>query len=194
MRTYALRLVEQVSHKEIVLLGVSFGGMLASELSSIDHENRSTGNTVSGLPFRVLKTIIISSCSHHEQLPALMHWTAKTKLHKAVPYSLILRNKTLNRFVFDLKSKKEELYLKRIMLNSTGIELIKRSVHIILNWKTHRHPQVVHIHGTSDRLLLPGKIKPDYWVEGGGHFMVWNRAGEINEILQKLLSDTNVHE
>lgn len=192
MRTYALSLAEQVLHPEIVLLGVSFGGMLATELSCIDKETRMTGNNQPTLPFRLLKTIIISSCSHHKQFPFFMQWTAHTRLHRAVPYSLILKNKALNRFAFDLRSREEELYLKRMMLDSTNIELIKRSIHIIMSWKTVSNPEVIHIHGTKDRLLLPAKIQPDYWVEGGGHFMVWNRAAEINGILRELLKEERV--
>jgi hypothetical protein len=45
----------------------------------------------------------------------------------------------------------------------------------------------VHIHGTADRLFPPKKLTPDYWIKGGGHFMVWNRAEEVSEILKEVI-------
>jgi pimeloyl-ACP methyl ester carboxylesterase len=189
MRSYALTLAKQVKHQEIVLVGVSFGGMLATDLTAVYRENNLIpGHSGFRLPFRIIKTFIISTCSTHRQFPLPMRWASYVKLHKAAPYSLILRNSRLNRFVFDLKSRDEELYLKRLMLDSTNLELIKRSVDIIFNWKAEHEVDVIHIHGTADRLFPARNIKADHWVKDGGHFMVWNRAREISRIMQDALN------
>ena len=68
MRSYALKLAEQVKHDEICLVGVSFGGMLVTELTQVYKESLQ-GFPGSSLPFRVLKTFIISSCKHSRQFP-----------------------------------------------------------------------------------------------------------------------------
>jgi pimeloyl-ACP methyl ester carboxylesterase len=190
MRSYALTLAKQVKHEEIVLVGVSFGGMLATELTTISKENSLTDDPA--FPFRIIKTFIISTCKTHRQFPLPMRWASYVKLHKAAPYSLILRNSRLNRFVFDLKSRDEELYLKRLMLDSTNLELIKRSVNIIFNWKAEPEADVIHIHGTADRLFPARNIKADHWVKDGGHFMVWNKAHEISGIMQDALSQAGL--
>jgi pimeloyl-ACP methyl ester carboxylesterase len=190
MRSYAQTLAKQVKHNEIFLVGVSFGGMLATELTQVYRESL---QDVPGsyLPFKILKTFIISSCRHPGQFPMPMKLASNIKLHKAAPYSLILRNSKLNRFVFDPKSKNEELYLKRQMLGSTDLELIKRSVNIIFNWKPRYEAEVIHIHGTADWLFPAKNIKADHWVKGGSHFMIWNRAREISRLILQHLVESH---
>jgi pimeloyl-ACP methyl ester carboxylesterase len=182
MHSYALKLARQISHPEIILIGVSFGGMLATEINRFF-----TQPNVADLPVTIKKTILVSSCKNRIEFPKLMLLAAKLRLHKAVPYNLVLRNNALNRFAFDLKSKEEELYLKRMMLRENDVRFIKRSIDIIFKWQSDSPGNLVHIHGTGDRLLTPGNIKADHWIEGGGHFMVWNRAAEISNIINEIL-------
>jgi pimeloyl-ACP methyl ester carboxylesterase len=171
MASFAQKLTKQIKHPDPVLLGVSFGGMLATEMCKI-------------IP--VKKTIIISSGKHRLELPVYMRAAGSLRLHKAIPYWLVTRSNVLNRFIFDARSREEELYLKQMMLKDTDTIFIKRSVNMILNWQrcTCDAP-VVHVHGKRDKLLLPGYIKADYWIKDGGHFMVWNMADEISAIIQK---------
>ncbi|CAN5636368.1 hypothetical protein BH10BAC3_BH10BAC3_19150 [soil metagenome] len=191
MRSYALKLARQIKHSSVVLIGVSFGGMLATEISryyqQVKKDNLQNRETELKPNLVINRTILISSCKATEELPSLMKLAARMKVHKAVPYKLILGNNALNRFAFDLRSSEEELYLKRLMLEENNFTLIKRSIHLILNWKAQLPVNIIHIHGTSDRLLTPRNVKPDYWIKDGGHFMVWNRAVEISAILNSLL-------
>jgi pimeloyl-ACP methyl ester carboxylesterase len=191
MRSYALRLAKQISHSEIILMGVSFGGMLATEITRFYSKANTNGAAVKDVsapwPLEIKKTILVSSCKSRDEFPNLMRLVSRLRLHKAIPYNIVLHNTTLNRFVFDLKSKEEELYLKRLMLEQNDARLIKRSVNIIMRWKNALPNKMVHIHGTADRLLTPANITPDYWIEGGGHFMVWNKATEISGIINSVL-------
>jgi len=187
MRSYAVKLAKQIKHENIILVGVSYGGMLASEIAA---QQTATATSSSPFPFHIEKTILISSCKHNGEFPAGMKWAGKLNIHKAVPYRMILRNNKLNRFVFDLRSKEEELYLKRMMLKDNELEFIKRSINIILKWeKKESGNGVLHIHGNKDRLITPGNIHADYWIEDGGHFMVWNKADEISGIINRLLKE-----
>jgi pimeloyl-ACP methyl ester carboxylesterase len=193
MRSYALKLAKQIKHSVIILVGVSFGGMLATEISRY-YQQVKAGNSENQKPelnaaLTINKTILISSCKATMELPTLMKLASRMKVHKAVPYKLVLRNSALNRFAFDLRSSEEELYLKRLMLEENNIPLIKRSIGIILNWKAGLPENVIHIHGTGDRLLTPRNVKADYWIRDGGHFMVWNRADEISAILNSLIEN-----
>lgn len=166
---FAGRLSQQIHHPDPVILGVSFGGMLATEIAKI-------------IP--VKKSIIVSSCKVRAELPAYMRAAGRFGLHKTLPFGMVTRIKHLNRFIFDARSAEEELYLKRMMLAETGAMFIRRSVNMILNWRNTEFPgSLVHIHGDKDKLLLPGRVKADYWVKGGGHFMIWNMAPEISKIL-----------
>lgn len=167
--SFAQKLSLQIIHPNPVLLGVSFGGMLATEMAKF-------------LP--VQKTIIVSSCKLRAELPAYMRAAGRVGLHKAIPFWTVTQSKHLNRFIFDTRSREEELYLKRMMLAETNVQFIRRSVNMILNWRNTEKPSsLVHIHGDCDKLLLPGTVHPDYWVKKGGHFMIWNMADKISEIL-----------
>ncbi len=167
---FARRLSGQIQHQNPVLLGVSFGGMISTEMAKI-------------LP--VQKTIIVSSCKERKELPNYFRAAGKVGLHRAVPYWLVTQNKYLNRFIFDASSREEELYLKRMMLSDSNILFIKRSVHMILNWQNKDcPPNVIHIHGKRDKLLLPSLVRADYWIAEGGHFMIWNKADTVGDIIQ----------
>ena len=180
MTSYALKLAKQIKHDKIMLMGVSFGGMLVTEIAAHLAELER--------PIIVEKTILVSSCKSHLELPRLMRFAGKIRIHKLAPYHFILRNNSLNRIAFSMQSQEEELYLKRQMLQSANIDFIKRSINIILRWKAGAIPQnIIHIHGSKDRLLTPKTIKADHWIKDAGHFMVWNKAVEISDILNKLL-------
>jgi pimeloyl-ACP methyl ester carboxylesterase len=169
--SFAQKLSSQINHPSPVLLGVSFGGMLATEMARV-------------LPIQ--KAIIVSSCKLRAELPAYMRAAGRVGLHKAIPFWMVTQSKHLNRFIFDTRSREEELYLKRMMLADTNVEFIRRSVNMILNWRnTEQSASVIHIHGDRDKLLLPGTVQPDYWIKNGGHFMIWNMADKISEILNR---------
>ena len=185
LQTYAQLLATQIKHPEIVLMGVSFGGMLATAITTFAQQHPQ--------PYSIKKTIIISSCKSPAELPLLMKWAGKLGLHRIMPYKLILRSASLNRFLFDLRSRQEELYLKLQMLQGNTPEIIERSINLILTWIGDPEPtHLVHIHGNADRLLTPANIKADFWIEDGGHFMVWNKAPEISVIINTLLSNKSI--
>ncbi len=171
---FASRLSKQIQHENPVLLGVSFGGMISTEIAKIHP---------------VKKTIIVSSCKERKELPYYLRAAGKARLHKAVPYWLVTQNKFLNRFIFDTRSRAEELYVKRMMLSDSSMIFIKRAVDMILNWQNKEYPKnLVHIHGDRDKLLLPSSVQADYWIPDGGHFMIWNMADRISSIIQSELT------
>ena len=166
---FAQRLAGQIHHDNPTLLGVSFGGMLATEISKI-------------IP--VKNTIVVSSAKCREELPVYMRAAGNLKLHKVAPYWLVTQSKYLSRFIFDVRSRDEELYIKQMMLKETDLTFLQRSVDMILRWQSHEYPEtVVHIHGDKDKLLLPGSVKAKYLVKDGGHFMIWNMADAVSKII-----------
>jgi hypothetical protein len=46
----------------------------------------------------------------------------------------------------------------------------------------------VHLHGTADRLLIYKALRADFELKGAGHFMVWNRAQEVSDIVNGVLA------
>jgi pimeloyl-ACP methyl ester carboxylesterase len=171
LATYANKLSTQIVHPNAILLGVSFGGMLATEISKI---------------VDVQKTIIVSSCKQRNELPLFLRTAGKLRLHKAFPFWLVARSNAISKLIFDTRSQAEALMLKRIMLQQSDLTFLKRSVHMILNWQATQAPEnIIHIHGKKDRLLTPFGIRPKYWISNGGHFMIWNEAEQISTIIQQ---------
>lgn len=177
MASYALRLSRHIHHQKIVLIGMSYGGMLAIEIA------RQLAGTVD-----VQKLILISSAKGPAEFPGFLKQAARLKLYKLAPYWLL--RTPLNRFVFDSRSSPAEIRLKREMLATCPLSYLSRSVRIILQWKPTAMPSgLVHIHGTSDQLFLPYQVAAHYWIQGGDHFMVWNKAEEISGLINRLLQN-----
>lgn len=107
---YALRLASQIIHPNPVLLGVSFGGMLVTEIAK-------------QIPYE--KAIIVSSCKTRHELPWYLRGAGRLGLHKVVPYEIVTNVPALNRFIFDSRSKAEDLYLKKMMLRQTHVQFIR---------------------------------------------------------------------
>jgi esterase/lipase len=63
LQQYALRMTKQIKHENPVLIGVSFGGILVQEMSTL-------------IPTK--KTIIISSVKSNKEFPARMLLAKKT--------------------------------------------------------------------------------------------------------------------
>lgn len=172
---YAARMAAQIKHPQPILLGVSFGGMLATEISRI-------------LPVR--QTIIVSSCKCRQELPTWMRTAGKLRLHKLIPYWMVTQFSSLNKFIFDTRSKAEELYIKQMMLKDTHHQFLNRAVDMILTWQAKPPTQnIIHIHGKTDKLLLPKNVQANFWLDDAGHFMIWNRADEISQYINSILDE-----
>lgn len=178
LRDYAIRLGQQITHDRISLLGVSFGGMLVAELGKY----LKTHSTI-----KVDEVIIVSSVLNEASFPWFMNLGCRFRLYKILPYKLI--NRVGERFVgFDKNCTKEELEIKINMLKSTDWQMLKRQLYMIMQWQANNMDLPVHhIHGDADKLFPVRLVKPQYIINGGNHFMVYQKAGEISQIISKIL-------
>jgi len=75
-------------------------------------------------------------------------------------------------------------------VKKTDPAFIRWSLNIILTWEQKdRLKEIIHIHGTNDHLLPSRFVKADHKVQKGGHLMVFNKAAEINLLLQQVLDN-----
>jgi surfactin synthase thioesterase subunit len=172
LQQYALRMVRFIKQDEpFILVGLSFGGMLASELAKITHPQ---------------KVIIISSVATSKELPWYFKGAGKLRLHKIVPVKLLTTATMLNRVMGSGTAEDKNIVYSYV--KNADPAFIRWSLNAILTWRhTQRIPGLVHIHGTKDHLLPARYTHPDYKVHKGGHLMVLNRAGEVNEVLNEIL-------
>lgn len=173
MASYAMRLSEQIdTSKPFVLIGVSFGGMCSVEISK---------------KLNPLKAFVISSCKQSDELPLKITFWRNLRLYKRISDKRYIKGAYLVRKQFGVGSQEQtEKFIE--MLKCAPPNYFSGAVSCIMNWKNEEVPaSIVHIHGTADRVLPIRKIKSHYVIEGGNHFMIVNKAKEINEIINKEL-------
>lgn len=173
---YAKRFSKRISSGEdFILIGVSFGGMLASEIAKI-------------LPPK--KLIIISSVSCYDELPWYFRRAGKLGLQGIITPGFYKRATLINRFMGAGDSEMKEIVYDYV--RKADPEFIRWALNAILHWKhKDRLPGLIHIQGSNDHLLPCKYVNPDYVIQKGGHLMIFNRAGEISEILKKILKKSN---
>jgi len=170
---YAARLSAIINQDEAFgIIGLSFGGIMALELSKI---------------VSPAQTIIISSVSSNKQLPPSFTIMNFLFLHKFIPKRFL---KMKNKFVYwfmGARTIREKAVFNQI-LKDTEITFFRWAISTILKWKhDSKTKNLYHIHGTSDNIFPIKYISPDYTIEGGGHLMVYSNATEVSSILRKIL-------
>jgi esterase/lipase len=154
-----------------VLIGLSFGGMLASEIAKIVSPK---------------KLIIISSLSSYKELPWYFKLAGKLGIHRIISPSLYKQATIMNRFMG--AGNKEMKSIVYSYVNNIDPAFIRWSLNAIVHWShAERLSDLVHIHGSNDHLLPYKYVKADYAIKNGGHLMVMNKAEEVNSILEKVL-------
>lgn len=155
-----------------ILLGVSFGGMMAIEIAKL---------------FPTAAVILVSSIRHRSQLPlpikmtrhlGLGHWTPPANLRLLAPvqdHFLGVETPADSRLVREYRGNVDPHYLQWAIRHIAG-------------WQNEwQPPALYHIHGSRDRVFPLNLVDPTHVVEGGGHLMIHNRAGQINKILISIL-------
>jgi len=169
LSSYAERFSKLIDDPECVIIGLSFGGILASELSKI---------------LSPKKVIIISGITCSDELPWYFKWMGKIGMHKIVPVQL-MKTATIFR---NSRADDEARKMIRDFVQNTSPKFIRWSLNAIINWRhSERFSSLVHIHGSKDHLLPCRYVNADYVIKDGGHLMVLNKAAEINTVLFRLL-------
>lgn len=171
IQSYALRLCEQVKEKDPILIGVSFGGMMAVEIGKI---------------INCSKIFIISSIKSRDELPLWMKLAGILQLNKIFPFKR--KGNLFNpiEYYFLGPETPDEKNLMKEFRDSADKNYVYWSVDKILNWQNQIIPSnVIHLLGDRDKFFSVKKSKPDYIIRTGTHFMVYNRADEVSALIKK---------
>jgi pimeloyl-ACP methyl ester carboxylesterase len=173
LEDYANRIALGIdTSKPFYLIGLSFGGMLATEISK---------------KLNPLHTFIISSASVFKELPWYYRLAGALRLQKLVPVNLIKNGNGIGLTFLGAKTHDERMLLKQLMVDSDPV-FMKWALTCILTWGNKERPaNLTHIHGTADRILPIRYYKPDVIVNGGGHFMVYANATEISNYITQII-------
>ena len=168
LQNYALRISENISDENSILIGLSFGGILSVEISKIK---------------KFKKVFLLSSAKTKSEIPFYYRLIGKLNIHKILPSSILKRVNSLTYFVFGAKTNFEKNLLKDIIKN-TDKHFLKWALHQIMNWKNEDYSKnIIHIQGDSDLILPHIFVIYDYLIKGGTHFMTLNQSKEIETII-----------
>lgn len=171
--SYAEKLFASINDEEAIIAGLSFGGMLAVEIAK-----KHPGT----------KVIVIASSKTYREIPLYL------RLWRHFPVYKFHTNKTKNytgRFVLNIlgiKGAEQRKMQQQIMKDSDPV-FTRWAIHAILNWKNTVVPDnVIHIHGTSDKLLPYRHVKAHHTIKNGQHVMIMDKAKELSALLKKLIT------
>lgn len=170
---YAKRILEGVVHKEPVLIGVSFGGILVQEMAKL---------------IKVRKLIIISSVKSNKELPGRMRFAKYTGIHKLLPTRLVNNVELLTKYAFgEAVTKRLDLY--NMYLSVRDKRYMDWAVDSIVKWEQEEPIEhTIHINGDKDTVFPISNIKSCIVVKGGTHIMIINRFRWFNENLPGIIT------
>ncbi|WP_299185213.1 alpha/beta hydrolase [uncultured Aquimarina sp.] len=171
---YAKRMCDEIEHKECVLIGVSFGGIMVQEMSKY---------------LNVKKLVVISSVKTKYELPKRMRLVRKTKAYKLMPTSLVSKIDNWEKLAFgDFAKKRAAMYQKYLSVNDKTY--LDWAIEKIVCWDQEEVIDgIVHIHGSKDIVFPISYIDNCITVEKGTHVMIINRARWFNKHLPEIIEN-----
>jgi hypothetical protein len=169
---YAERMSDPIIHGKPVLLGVSFGGMVGIEIAK---------------QMQLGKLVIISSIKSTGELPGWMKLVGSFGLHKILPTRSYKLTERIDNDRLGV-STKEEKEMVRAYRQKVDPVYFNWAIHQVVNWKNDWQPDdLIHIHGDKDKIFPIKKIRSTHIVKEGTHMMIYNRAKEIGNFIEKEL-------
>jgi len=175
LQNYAKRIAEEIKHKNPVVIGVSFGGILAQEISSV---------------ISVRKTIILSSVKSNREFPIRIKFAKFTRIYKLFPVRIFTN---IERYIPDSINHKYLKGRKKIYQTYMSVRdeyYLKWSLEQIILWNRKTpDPNVIHIHGNKDEVFPIKYINNCFVVEEATHVMILNKFRWLNKHLPDFIED-----
>ncbi|MET0465192.1 MAG: alpha/beta hydrolase [Chitinophagaceae bacterium] len=174
LATYAAKMRALIPEEAPVIVGLSLGGMLATEIAKADPK---------------VKSILISSNKTSHEFPAYLKMFRYFPVYKWIPGVVMKNMQSLYTYSFGVKDPEQKKILYAI-IKDADIPFVRWALGAIMNWNSTVAPSnIVQIHGTGDRLFRAKYIKADYVIDGGSHTMTMDKHAEISVLLKQLTKD-----
>ncbi len=178
LQHYALRIKEEFIPENAIVLGLSFGGMLATEITKQDSS---------------VKAILISSAKTIYELPPYYKSGKFMRLHYWVPGEVQKRFMLKMKWLFGINTIATTKIYKEI-ISDCNPTFNQWAIDAILNWNNIEVPEnIIHIHGTHDKVLPYKYVKCNRTVQKGEHLMVLEQANIISDILKNIITNKQVN-
>ena len=169
---YASRIASKIDRQsQFVLVGLSFGGILATEIAREVHPRA---------------TILIASVPVKAHLPPRYRSAVARKLYDKIPmegYKLLSLIHGLIRL-----DQPEDKKIFRQMIRECDTEHIRWAMGAVLQWNNEDLPHpLFHIHGARDEVFPIAHTGPTHILPDAGHMLLLTHYREINRILAEIL-------
>jgi pimeloyl-ACP methyl ester carboxylesterase len=156
-----------------ILVGVSFGGMVAQEISRL---------------VKLRAVILISSCRSPESIPAHLKWASNLPTWPRLSKLLCHIFPRISGHFLGAETPEQRDLLIRMFLD-TPDDFARWTVRAIRSWNGYHlaGTRIYHIHGNKDHLIPLGKVKPDRVILGGGHLINLTHPREVNGFIRDCL-------
>jgi pimeloyl-ACP methyl ester carboxylesterase len=174
LKDYVLRMSKKIKHKNPVLIGVSFGGIIAQEIAKI---------------VRVRKVFIISSVKNRSEFPRRLRIIKALKIYRLFPAKAFKNINIFNQFAFGkAMSKKAVLYNK--YLNVRDETYLRWAIRSVLSWnQKYTSDNIVHIHGSNDPIFPIKYIKNPIVIKGGNHAIILTKSKQISHLIKESINN-----
>lgn len=175
MNSYARRMSLEMDtlNGPYVVIGLSFGGMLASEMLSFLEPSR---------------VILLSSVNAYPELPWYYRLAGKTRLHRLLPSRPGKGSNRLLNWAFGVQQSQGKLLLDEV-LKHTDTGFSRWAINALMQWgKTTTDKEVIRIHGTNDHILPVTTFTPQHLIKGAGHLMVLTHAEQVSGLIAEVLT------
>jgi pimeloyl-ACP methyl ester carboxylesterase len=175
--SYAFRMAEQIIEERPIVLGLSFGGMLAIEMAR---------------EINMEKVIIISAPKTRNEIPSWMRWAGRLKMNKWLPVQSNRYTERADDRRMGIETKEEKAIVEAYR-KTADLQLVNWGINQILNWKNKWiPPQLYQIHGEKDQMFPLKNIQTTYIIPDGSHIMILNRPGEIGACVERIVRENAI--
>lgn len=175
LTSYVSRMAAHIDEENAIIIGVSFGGMIALEIAKTKS---------------VKQIFLISSVKNRSELPLHYKMIGRMQLNKLFPVKKIHTNEKY----YAVANKRlgavtdEEKAFANTYRKNANLIYINWSCNQILNWNNKVFPKnIIHIHGDADQIFPIKNIRANHIIKGGTHMTVLNRAPEVSKIINQHL-------
>lgn len=173
LNDYARRMSRQIrKDKPVVLIGVSFGGILVQEMSKF---------------LKVQRLIIISSVKCRSEMPRRFRYARPVNFLKILPTRLAKHVDLFEKLAFGKFIRiRAKLYKKYLSISDK--QYLDWSIEKMVYWDREEPlSEVIHIHGSRDIVFPYRYIDGCITVPGGTHIMIIMRYRWFNEHLGDII-------
>lgn len=166
-------IIEREIKPNDILIGFSFGAMVAKEIKEKLDDNRSS------------TLFMISSCKNKYALDE--NFIKRAKYISKIPNFIFKFLITYIGPSFTTKSKAEKKYLNLLkdMAKKADIDFLKWTIKVSANWSNKSEINSIKIHGEFDEIIPYSKNDADIIIKDAHHLITLTHSEQILKIIQR---------